>query len=125
MKGYDVISTDKLSVIDLLNENILNFKLNYETNFNFSNQILDNEINVVEFDWSINNLLNEEENKDKDININKDKDNYITLKNVLNHRYPDLIVCSDCLYAASTVTPLLDAINWVNIVINSLFFLNF
>jgi hypothetical protein len=113
MKGYDVISTDKSSVIDLLIENINNFKLNYETNSKFSQQILDNEINVVEFDWSII-----EREKDINININKDKDNYIALKQVLNDRKPDIIVCSDCVYAASTVTPLLDAINWVIIIIN-------
>lgn len=83
--GYNVIATDKASVIPLLQRNVDQFK-------GSSGSIL-----VSKFDWGDS--------------YNKDNDSLLLIEG----KSPDVIVCSDCLYSAASVEPLLETLVKVKI----------
>jgi hypothetical protein len=89
LKGYDVIATDKAIILDLLKENVGIFSDKFQSS-------IKGKIIVKQLDW---------------VQV----DNEVT-ESVLSGVYPDLILCSDCLYSSASVMPLLSVLEKVIII---------
>ena len=111
--GYDTIATDKACVMDLLTENLNSFQtalrqytvrsdgvtaMKGESQRSFGSLT-----GILELDW------NRQEVVDSACVAG-------TIKGLMDHchgEYPDLVICSDCLYSSASVTPLLDVLDQV------------
>ncbi len=134
LRGYDVICTDRLQVLPLLQENITRFIYQHLASllnlYDLSGQ--DSSVNlpaaqVTEFDWvkefptSTSTIFDEglgsacipEESKSMQSDRMTPVDNLRNRFGIETDRSVDLIVCSDCLYASASVKPLLQTINEV------------
>jgi hypothetical protein len=85
--GYDVLATDKRVVLDLLRLNVCEWQ---------KRKLSQSNIIVEEFDWFSSGSVD-----------------YVSLMEFPRPRFPDLIVCSDCIYSSSSVLPLLSVLEKV------------
>ena len=93
--GYDVITTDKLTVLDVLIDNINQTKEYIKINYNDLYNTLGT-IQIIEFDW---------------FSLSKSEDHSIIhLNTLINNRIIDLIVCSDCCYSTISIIPLINVL---------------
>lgn len=102
--GYDTIATDKACVMGLLTENLNNFQAAVRQHTKSDSLATGSVKGILELDWNL-----QEEVSDAACLAG-------TIKGLLDHchgEYPDLVVCSDCLYSSASVTPLLDVLDQV------------
>lgn len=101
--GYDTIATDKACVMELLTENLNNFQSALRLRTKGDSTPPGSVKGILELDWNLQEVSNAE------CLVG-------TIKGLLDYchgLYPDLVVCSDCLYSSASVTPLLDVLDQV------------
>eukprot|EP01038_Epipyxis_sp_PR26KG_P005780 gene5780-7978_t len=103
--NYHVISTDKENVMSILKSNIDRYMLS-RSGIDHDTSL--NPIITAEFDWFKMN----EENSDFTNSNNRSQLMNKYIPN-LDEKYPDLIICSDCLYNSSSIFPLIDVLDLI------------
>jgi hypothetical protein len=95
MCGINVITIDKNTVVPLLTENIRNYEICSKHWVHVdAHKAPTASIEVAELDWYGSDAVNK-------------------LEQILHGRYPDFIICSDCVYQSSSVVPLYNLIKEV------------